>query len=253
MTGRIARIAAPLLTMTLALGACVGAGTSGDVARTRVPGAVTGSSAPSAQPGTSPGEPVAQPTARATPGAASVTPTLPPPDPAEPTPIVASGQPAPPLGDLALGERPFDLADLTGHPVLLFFGYTHCPDVCPMTVGELVLVLRERPDVRAVFVTVDPERDTPASLAQWTRYLPEGFVALTGSPSAIQAAADAYGVRYARVDSGSASGYAMSHTASVFLIDSQGSQRFTFPFGTGWASMVRAIDALAEADNGGVS
>jgi len=138
--------------------------------------------------------------------------------------------------------RAFDLAELAPHPVLLFFGYTHCPDVCPMTVGDLVLALRERPDARVVFVTVDPERDTQAALGEWLRYLPEGFVALTGSPSAIASAADAYGVRYARVDSGSAAGYAMSHTAFVYLIDGDGRLRLTFPFGSGWASIVRGLD-----------
>lgn len=185
-----------------------------------------------------------------TPGAStepSPTASLPSPDPAEPTPIAEAGQPAEPLLHLVSPDGSFDLAELAGHPVLLFFGYTHCPDVCPMTIGELVLVLRNRPDTRAVFVTVDPERDTPEFLAEWTGYLPEGFVALTGPPTAIRAAADAYAVRYARVDSGSAGGYSMSHTAFVHLIDADGRMRATFPFGTGWATMVRAIDGLAGA------
>lgn len=155
--------------------------------------------------------------------------------------------PAPPLRDLVSPEGAFDLTDLAGHPVLLFFGYTHCPDVCPMTVGELVLVLHHRPDTRVVYVTVDPERDTLESLTEWARYLPDGFVPLTGSPSAIRAVADAYGVRYARVDSASAAGYAVSHTAFVHLIDADGRTRVTFPFGTGWATMVRSLDALATA------
>lgn len=172
-------------------------------------------------------------------------PALPSPDPAEPTPLLEAGQPAAPLVGLVSPDGPFDLADLAGHPVLLFFGYTHCPDVCPMTVGQLVLALDHRPDTRVVFVTVDPERDTQAALADWTRYLQHGFVGLTGSPTAIRAAADAYGVRYARVDSGSAAGYSMSHTAFVYLIDADGRRRVTFPFGTGWATMVRAIDALS--------
>jgi len=189
----------------------------------------------------------ASPAARdASPAAPTLMASLPTPDPAEPTPIAEAGAAAPPLLDLVAADGAFDLDDLAGHPVLLFFGYTHCPDVCPMTVGELVMVLRERPDTRVVFVTVDPERDTQASLAEWTRYLPEGFVALTGSPSAIRAAADAYDVRYARVDSASAAGYAMSHTAFVHLVDAAGRLRATFPFGTGWATMVRTLDAMSD-------
>ena len=230
------RLAACLLVALLA-GACTGNATP----RTRAPAtpSLTTGWTPASVAATTPVE-----SRPASPGPSVASKTLPPPDAADPTPIAADGLPAPALRDLVVGDRPFDLTALRGHPVLLFFGYTNCPDVCPMTVGELVMVLEDRPDVRAVFVTVDPERDTPESLAEWTRYMAPGFLALTGSPAAIRTAADAYGVRYARVDSGSAAGYSMSHTAFVYLIDSEGRHRLTFPFGTGWATMARAIDGL---------
>lgn len=230
MTGRGWRFAGLGLSVALLAGACGAGGTPRDPVPTATPPVRPPASAPVAT-----GSPVAP----------SRPPTLPTPDPAEPTPIAEAGQPALPLGDLVSSDGALDLADLEGHPVLLFFGYTHCPDVCPMTIGELVLALNARPELRVVFVTVDPERDTPEFLREWTDYLPDGFVALTGSASAIRAAADAYHVRYARVDSGSAGGYSMSHTAFVHLIDADGRMRVTFPFGTGWATMVRAVDGLS--------
>lgn len=235
MTGRVARVV-PSLMMVLLLAACTTGAARDDATRTPAGSIAHVAMVERTEAPIAPVPSIPAPTPA---------PSLPTPDPAEPTPIIEVGDLAPPLLDLVSSDGAFDLAELAGHPVLLFFGYTHCPDVCPMTMGDLVLVLRERPEARVVFVTVDPERDTPEALARWTEYLPEGVVALTGSPAAIRAAADAYDVRYARVDSGSAGGYAMSHTAFVHLIDPDGHQRVTFPFGTGWATMVRAIDASA--------
>jgi protein SCO1 len=162
-----------------------------------------------------------------------------------PTPIIDPGQPAPPLDGLVTATGPFDLAALQGEPTIVFFGYTHCPDVCPATIGELVELVGRRPDVHVVFVTVDPERDTPEFMGEWTEFLPDSFVGVTGSPTAIKAAADAYGVRYARVDSASAAGYSMSHTAFQYLIDAEGRLRLHFPFGTGWESMLQTLDTIA--------
>jgi protein SCO1/2 len=165
-----------------------------------------------------------------------------------PTPIVGEARPAPEFVDLVRADgTPFHLADQRGHRTLVFFGYTHCPDVCPASLGELIGVLQERPDVRVVFVTVDPERDTPEFLAEWTKYLPSGLVGVTGSPSAIRYAADLYGARYARVDTVSAAGYSMSHTAFQYLIDEEGTLLMTYPFGTPAAAIVGDLDALDRA------
>ncbi len=165
-----------------------------------------------------------------------------------PTPIAGEVRAAPEFVDLVTADgSPFLLADLRGHPTLLFFGYTHCPDVCPSTLGELIGVMKARPDVRVAFITVDPERDTPEFLAEWTAYLPDGLVGVTGSPLAIRHAADQYGVRYARVDTESRSGYAMSHTANQYLIDAQGDLLLTYPFGTLAAAIIGDLDALGRA------
>jgi protein SCO1/2 len=153
--------------------------------------------------------------------------------------------PAPALVDLVNPDgSTFDLASLTGAPTLLFFGYTHCPDVCPVTIGEILGVFEAEPEAQAVFVSVDPERDTPEFMASWSQYLPERFHAVTGSAGAIRRAADEYGVRYARVDTGSTSGYTMSHTADVFLVDGHGQLVGTFPFGTSADTMAADIAAL---------
>ena len=126
----------------------------------------------------------------------------------------------------------------------MFFGYTHCPDICPATIGEIFGVFQAAPETHAVFISVDPERDTAEWLASWTEYFPESFHAVTGSPGAIRRAADGYDVRYARVETSSKGGYTMSHTANVYLIDGDGQLRRTYPFGTPAAEMAADIEML---------
>ncbi len=156
-----------------------------------------------------------------------------------------SAQPAPPLEGLVNADgTPFHLTDYAGTPTLVFFGYTHCPDVCPATIGEIFGVFQAAPETQAVFVSVDPERDTPEFLASWTEYFPEGFHAVTGSPGAIRRAADGYDVKYARVETSSTAGYTMSHTANVYLIDGDGRLRRIFPFGTPAAEIAADISTL---------
>jgi protein SCO1/2 len=154
-------------------------------------------------------------------------------------------QPAPELVGLVNPDgSTFDLATYEGGNTLLFFGYTHCPDVCPATIGEIFGIFEMQPETRAVFVSVDPERDTPAFLAEWTQYFPENFDAITGSPGAIRRAADNYGVKYARVETTSTAGYTMSHTADMFLIDEDGRLSATYPFGTPAAEIAADLDTL---------
>ncbi len=145
----------------------------------------------------------------------------------------AEAKPAPPLELTDQDGQPFRLADLAGRPVLLFFGYTHCPDVCPTTVGNVNQVLAEvGPGPRVVFVSVDPERDDVAAMANYMRYLPDAYYGLSGTPDEISRNTAGWGVKYARIDQESDGGYAMAHTADLFLVDAQGRLRATFPFGT---------------------
>jgi protein SCO1/2 len=153
---------------------------------------------------------------------------------------------APPIELTDPSDRPFSLASLRGGPTFVFFGYTHCPDVCPATTGTVGLTMEAYGSgARAVFVSVDPERDTTAWLREYVRFLPAGFVALTGTSPQIRDAADAWAVRYARVETEVADAYTMSHTADVYLVDANGMLRAHFPFGTSSEAMTAVLRMVA--------
>ncbi len=124
-------------------------------------------------------------------------------------------------------------ADIKGRPHLVFFGYTHCPDVCPATlfeVSELMRALGKDADrAGALFITVDPERDTPAALKDYLSSFDPRLRAATGNRAAIDAAEKAYRVYAKKVPSEKdKDDYSMDHTALVYLMDKQG--RFVAPF-----------------------
>lgn len=151
-------------------------------------------------------------------------------------------RPAPSIELTDQDVRPFSLTSFRGEPTLVFFGYTHCPDVCPATVGTMGLAMAAYGrGVHATFVTVDPQRDTPAWLKEYVRFLPAGFVAVTGSADQIRATADAWGARYARVEGDTPDTYSMSHTADVFVVDANGMLRARFPFGTEAPAMTAVL------------
>ncbi len=155
---------------------------------------------------------------------------------------------APPLGLLDPDGQVLSLASLRGRDVLVFFGYTHCPDVCPATIGivEQAMAAFGQP-IRTLFVTVDPERDTVAWLKDFDSYRSPQFTALTGSDAQIRATADAWGVKYARVETGVAGAYSMAHTADVFVVDAGGRLRAHFPFGTTAATIVATLHLVDRA------
>lgn len=175
--------------------------------------------------------------------------TSPAPSPSAPIDVAAYLYPVPqaaPAIELTdTTDRPFSLSSLRGAPAFVFFGYTHCPDVCPATIGTVGLTLEGfGPGPRAVFVSVDPERDTTTWLREFARFLPSGFVALTGTGGDIRTTADAWDVRYARVETGVAGAYSMAHTADVYLVDSAGMMRAHFPFGTSSEAMTAVLRAV---------
>lgn len=124
----------------------------------------------------------------------------------------------------------FSNANLKGHWNLLFFGYTHCPDVCPTTLSQLNAMVKqlerdhpEHPPARVLFVTVDPQRDTREQLSRFVPYFNENFTGITGDPAAIEAFTRMLGVLYVHSKEKDASGgYIVDHTASVFLLDPAG-------------------------------
>jgi protein SCO1/2 len=154
-------------------------------------------------------------------------------------------RPAPPLQLTDQDGQPFDLTSLRGAPVLVFFGYTHCADICPTTMADLRSAVRlvARP-VHVVFVTIDPARDDAAAMKEYVDYYQAGFIGLTGSQAQIAAVAAAWGVSYAKLPADAAGNYDMDHSTDVYLVDSNGVLRNHIFFGAGpqlIAQLVRAV------------
>jgi len=166
--------------------------------------------------------------------------------------LVSGRDPVPSAGASAIGG-PFSLTDqngrtvtdqdLRGRPFLVFFGFTHCPDVCPTALFEISEVLAKLgPDaqkVSALFVTIDPERDSPAQIKDYLSGFDPHLVGLTGDPAAVTTVAKEYRVYVKKVplDNGD---YTMDHTALVYLMDKQG--RFVAPFNLKRSSEDAAAD-----------
>ena len=128
---------------------------------------------------------------------------------------------------LAVSEK-----DFLGRPVLIFFGYTHCPDICPtklLEVSEIFRALGPDKKINGLFITIDPERDTPGLMKDYLSSFDPRIVGLTGSQEAIFAAEKAFRI-YARKVEAADGGYSMDHTALVYLMDRQG--RFVIVFNT---------------------
>ncbi|KQW85755.1 hypothetical protein ASC89_01360 [Devosia sp. Root413D1] len=142
-------------------------------------------------------------------------------------------RPAPESGGIGGGSyalvdqrgNPVDQSMLVGQPSLLFFGYTHCPDVCPTTMGEMAGWFADLGDeaenLKAFFVTVDPERDTPEILNGYVSWVSDRVTGVTGKPEEIARMVKAWKVLGQKVP-GEGSDYTMNHTASVFLVNAQG-------------------------------
>ena len=144
--------------------------------------------------------------------------------------------------------RARSLADFKGKVVVLFFGYTQCPDVCPSTLGELQLVKqelgRDGERVQGLFVTVDPERDTPELLGQYIANFGPGMAALRGSAEQTQAAAKEFKVFFAKVPAKDGKSYTMDHTAASFLFDAQGRVRVYARYGQGPKALLHDLKLL---------
>jgi protein SCO1 len=129
------------------------------------------------------------------------------------------------------GGKPFSDQDMKGRPYLVFFGYTHCPDICPTTLVEISEVMKalgkDADRTGALFITVDPERDTPAVLKDYLSNFDPHLRALTGDPAAVEGALKAYRVYSAKIPLKDGD-YTMDHTAAVYLMDKDG--RFVSTF-----------------------
>lgn len=152
-------------------------------------------------------------------------------------------------GDFQLVDhegRRVTAASYAGRHMLVFFGFTHCPDVCPLALGEVSVALdalgpEAASKVQPLFVSVDPERDTPAILKDYVAAFDDRITGLTGTPEEIAAAARAYRVYYKKVPVEGALGYTMDHSAFVYLMGPDGRLEAFFTHETKGEAMAKKI------------
>jgi protein SCO1 len=127
------------------------------------------------------------------------------------------------------------LSDYRGKLVLIYFGYTFCPDICPATLANVGQSLRElgakADDIQLIMISLDPERDTPEKLASYVTHFHPSFVGVTGTPDELAKAASLYGIFYEKVAGTDNTGYLLNHTATLLVIDREGYLKLVFPFG----------------------
>jgi protein SCO1/2 len=130
--------------------------------------------------------------------------------------------------------QPVSVSDFRDKVVVLYFGYTFCPDVCPTTLTDMKQVMqilgKQADDVQFIMVSVDPERDTPEKLKEYVTYFDPRFIGVTGTPEEVLAAATPYGVIFEKHEGTAATGYLVDHTATLNIIDKDGKLRLLFPF-----------------------
>ncbi len=146
--------------------------------------------------------------------------------------------------------KPASLSDFRGKVVLLNFGYTHCPDICPMVVARMTQVVKrlgeDAAKVQGVFVTFDPERDTVERLHEYLQYFNPGFVGFSGTEAQIKQAAKQFGVIYMPQRGDSAAGTLFTHSDFIYLLDRQGRVRALFATDKPLQEMVEDVRSLLE-------
>lgn len=127
------------------------------------------------------------------------------------------------------------LSDYQGKVVALFFGFTHCPDICPTTMADLAAAMKlmgkNSDHVQVLFVTVDPERDTQAVLSEFVPSFDSRFVGLTGTTEEIERTAQTFKIFYAKQQEPGQSGYSFDHSAGVYVYDKKGKIRIYLKYG----------------------
>lgn len=143
-----------------------------------------------------------------------------------------------PGGDFVLqgADGPVALSDYRGKVTLLYFGYTYCPDVCPTALTATAAALKqltpeERAKVAVLFISVDPERDTPAHLKEYAAFFDPAIVGATGSAEQVATVARQYGVFYAKQKTNTAGGYVVDHTSETYVVDPAGQLASRLPHG----------------------
>lgn len=144
--------------------------------------------------------------------------------------------------------QPRTLGDFKGKVTVVFFGYTQCPDVCPTTMAELAQVKKalgaDGDKLQAVFVSIDPERDTPEILKSYMASFDPNFVALRGTLAQTQATAKEFKVYFAKVPGKAEGSYTMDHSAGAFIFDAKGNVRLFERYGAGAEGLTADVKAL---------
>jgi len=144
--------------------------------------------------------------------------------------------------------KPRTLEDFKGKVVVLFFGYTHCPDVCPTTMADLAQAMKllgpKSDEVQVLFVTVDPERDTQQVLAEYVPSFDPRFIGLHGTPEQMAETAKNFKIFYTKAEDEGKSGYTMDHSAGVYVFDKQGNVRIYVKYGQKPAEIAHDLKTL---------
>ncbi len=140
------------------------------------------------------------------------------------------------------------LADFRGKLVVMFFGYTHCPEVCPTTMSDMAQALKlmgsNAEKVQVLFVTIDPERDTQALLAQYIPAFNPGFLGLMGDEAATAKVAKDFRIFYQKVKSKDGKSYEVDHTSGTYVFDQTGTLRLFMKYGQGAQSIAHDLNEL---------
>lgn len=153
-----------------------------------------------------------------------------------------------PLADQYGKDR--SIKDFAGKAVVVFFGYTQCPDVCPTSMSELAEVKRslgaDGDKLQGIFVTVDPERDTAEMLKGYMASFDPSFIALRGTPEQLVAVAKDFKIYFKRVDGQTPTSYTMDHSAGSYVYDTKGRLRVYHRYGAGVQSLAADVRALLD-------
>ncbi len=163
--------------------------------------------------------------------------------------VLQSAEPAPDF-TLMSADGPVSLSDFRGKIVLLYFGYTFCPDVCPTTLFEVQRTMEllgdDADQVQLIMISVDPLRDTPERLKEYVQYFHPSFIGVTGSDEEIAQVATQYGIYYEKHEGTPATGYLVDHTATITVVDRKGYVKLIFPYGTPAEDMAADLKYLIE-------
>jgi protein SCO1/2 len=156
-----------------------------------------------------------------------------------------------PAADITLADQNgnvFQLSEQKGKIVLIFFGYTHCPDVCPVTLSQFKQIKQQlkqgAENIEFVFISVDPERDTPEVIGRYVTNFDASFLGLSGSPAELASVMKSYGVFAQKTNDDGQGNYLVDHTARTYLVDQQGNWRLTYPFGMETEQIIADVSYL---------